>query len=55
LDTDLVQLMFCSTFLCTERGPKNDLKRPILQLLNKIKTIVKLAIFEHPNVPPNLT
>jgi hypothetical protein len=37
-----VRLMFCLTFLCTE-------KRPILQLLNIIKTIVELSIVEHPN------
>ena len=51
LDNDLVRLMFCSTLLCTEKGSKNDLKRPILQLSNKIKTIVELTIVEHPNVP----
>ncbi len=51
LDTDLVRLMFCSTLLCTEKGSKNDLKQPILQLSNKIKTIVELNIVEHPDVP----
>ncbi len=54
MDTDLVRLMFCSTLLCTEKGSKNDLKRPILQLSNKIKTIVELTIVEHPNVPLTL-
>jgi hypothetical protein len=41
--------MFCLTFLCTEKGPKNDLKQPILQLSNIIKTIVEQTIVEHPH------
>ncbi len=33
----------------TKTGPKNIQKRPILQLLNKIKRIVELTIVKHPN------